>query len=221
MGELKLRSKHRLLCGDSTSADDVARLINGEFASFCFTDPPYGIGYKYNSHDDIGGDRYLAWCDEWWSVLAKHCHRIVISTGWANSAFWWNKGPTDCLHWLCKNKTSGGVSSYLRKVEPLMVFGKLLNKYSVDYFDVLNNYNNEVKGLHTCPKPVDLLAKIIEPQTSAGDIVVDIFLGSGTALAVCEQLNRRCYGMEIDPVYCDVIVQRWENLTGGKAVCSG
>jgi len=67
-------------------------------------------------------------------------------------------------------------------------------------------------------KPVSLCAKAIENSSKAGDIVLDLFGGSGSTLIACEQLNRTCYMMEIDPVYCDVIVKRWENLTGQKAV---
>jgi len=68
-------------------------------------------------------------------------------------------------------------------------------------------------------KPISLCARAIRHGSRKGDLVVDGFLGSGSTLIACHQLGRRCYGFEIDPVYCDVIVKRWENLTGEKAVC--
>ncbi len=73
---------------------------------------------------------------------------------------------------------------------------------------------------HTCPKPVLLISKIIE-AVDVKDFVLDIFLGSGTTLIACEQTNRICYGMELDEKYCDVIVQRWVNFTGGKVILNG
>jgi DNA modification methylase len=70
---------------------------------------------------------------------------------------------------------------------------------------------------HPCPKPVALVTQLVSPQTEKDDIVLDIFLGSGSTMIACEKLNRRCYGMEIDPIYCDVSVKRWEDFTGKKA----
>jgi DNA modification methylase len=71
---------------------------------------------------------------------------------------------------------------------------------------------------HPTMKPVSLCAKAIENSSKAGDIVIDLFGGSGSTLIACEQLNRTCYMMELDPIYCDVIIKRWENFTGQKAV---
>ena len=71
--------------------------------------------------------------------------------------------------------------------------------------------------MHTCPKPVELLQELIVPQTKTSSNVLDVFLGSGSTLIACEKTKRKCYGMEIDPHYCDVIVKRWEGFTGKKA----
>ena len=77
----------------------------------------------------------------------------------------------------------------------------LKNKYKEDYFEIINNYNNEVKGLHTCPKPVELVQNLLVNQADNNGIVLDIFLGSGTTLIACEKTGRKCYGMELDPHY--------------------
>ena len=70
---------------------------------------------------------------------------------------------------------------------------------------------------HPCPKPIALIEAFIVPQTDDGGIVLDVFLGSGSTLIACEKTNRICYGMEIDPKYCDVIIKRWEDYTGREA----
>ena len=217
LGDLWLLGEHKVLCGDATKKEDVEQLMDGQKADMVFTDPPYGIGYEYNSHQDKQGAEYLKFCDSFWDVLKTLSELIVITTGWKYKKFWWNNNPTDCIYWFCKNKTSGGKTSYLRKVEPIFIFGEIVERYKEDYFEVLNNYNNEVKGLHTCPKPVELLQELIVPQTKTSSNVLDVFLGSGSTLIACEKTNRKCYGMEIDPHYCDVIVKRWEEYTGNKA----
>ena len=216
-GDMWILGEHRVLCGDATIKADVDALMGGEKADMVFTDPPYGIGYEYNSHKDKEGEEYLEFCNEWYNIIKEICSLSIITTGWKYNKFWWNKEPLDCLYWFCKNKTSGGKSSYLRKVEPIFIFGEIRDRYKEDYFEILNNYNNEVKGLHSCPKPVELLQRLLVNQANIKGIVLDIFLGSGTTLIACEKTNRKCYGMEIDPHYCDVIVKRWEEYTGNKA----
>lgn len=217
LGDIWKLGKHRLLCGDATKQGDINRLMDGKKTNLIITDPPYGIGYEYNTHEDIKGKEYLAWCDKWWPIIRSLSDNIIITTGWSYNSFWWDKKPFDCLYWVCKNKQSGGRSSHFRKVEPIFIFGNVIEKYDVDYFEILNQYNTEMKGLHTCPKPVELMLELIKPQTKEGDIVVDVFQGSGTTLITCNGINRICYSLEIDPIYCDVIVERWENFTGGKA----
>lgn len=218
-GDLFELGSHRLLCGDCTDQNAVVNVLQTDTPDFIFTDPPYGINYTYNEHKDTGGTDYTDWCDRWWVICEQIEAPIVITTGWSYMAYWWNKQPTDCLYWICRNKTSGGKASYLRKVEPMFVFKSLSEKYKEDYFFALNNYHDDMgkKGLHTCPKPVELVGAVIEPQTKINDIVFDPFLGSGTTLLVAEQYSRRCYGLEIDPVYCQVIIDRWEAFTGEKA----
>ena len=213
LGQVWELGDHRIACGDSTAPETLAKLMGEEKSDLVFTDPPYGIGYEYSSFDDVQGGEYLDFCEKWWTQIAgEDC--IIITTGWKYLRYWWNKSPTDCLYWFCKNKTSGGKASFLRKVEPIFVFGNMPNKYGEDYFEVLNDYHNEVKGLHSCPKPLRLISCIIEPQSRRGDLVLDIFLGSGTTLMACENLGRKCRGIELSPSYVAVTLERWHEATG-------
>jgi site-specific DNA-methyltransferase (adenine-specific) len=207
LGDLYEIGEHRLLCGDSTDSDQVAKLMNGQKADMVFTDPPYGIGFEYNSHKDKKGAEYLKFCDEWFNNLQIVSDFIFISTGWAYQKFWWNKDPKDCFYWLSKNKRTGGSVSHFRKVEPLFIWGKPKNRYNFDFFEQVTEIINDLKGLHSCPKPITLISDIIK-AVNEKDLICDIFLGSGTTMVAAHQINRKCYGMELDPKYCDVIVNR-------------
>ena len=212
LGDLFEIGEHRLLCGDSTDSDEIARLMNGEKADMVFTDPPYGIGYEYNSHKDTKGKEYLDFCEEWFRNLQMNSDLIIISTGWAYKKYWWNKEPSDEMVWFDKTKQSGGRSFYLRKTEPIFIFGKIKEKYKWDIFENQSNRGDGMRELHTCPKPVSLISDIIQPQTKNNDKVLDIFMGSGTTMVACHQLKRKAYGIEFDPKYCQVIVDRMKKL---------
>ncbi len=211
LGDLFEIGEHRLLCGDSTDSDQVAKLMNGEKADMVFTDPPYGIGFEYNSHKDTKGEEYLKFCDEWFANLQLVSDFIFISTGWYYQKFWWNKDPKDCFYWLSKNKRTGGSISHFRKVEPLFIWGKPKNKYNFDFFEQVTEIIEDLKGKHTCPKPITLISDILK-AVNEKDLICDIFLGSGTTMVAAHQLNRKCYGMELDPKYCQVIVDRMLKL---------
>ena len=103
-----------------------------------------------------------------------------------------------------------------------MFYGKIENKYPWDIFEIIHD-REKLKGkelvlFHPCPKPINLLKRLITPQCNQKDIILDLFGGSGTTLIACEQTGRRCFMMEIDPRYCQVIVDRWQSYTGKKAV---
>lgn len=216
LGDVYQLGEHRLMCGDSTSIDAVEKLMNGEKADMVFTDPPYGIGFKYNSHKDSTGDDYMDFCRDWFHNIKLFSEFIVISTGWAYNKFWYSYDPKDCFYWLCKNKRTGGSISHFRKVEPIFIWGKPQNKYDFDFWEQTTQIEEELKGKHTCPKPVSLIESIILGCKEKGQIL-DVFGGSGTTLIACEKTNRKCFMMELDPHYCDVIVARWEKYTGKKA----
>lgn len=217
LGDVWILGEHRVMCGDSTKVEDVEKLMDGNKADMVFTDPPYGIGYEYNKHKDEQGDKYLEFCTKFWSVLKLFSELVVITPGWKYKPFWYNHFPYDEMVWFDKTKQSGGKAFYLRKSEPIFIFGKVKAKYTWDTLEIQGDRGDKIREVHTCPKPVELIEELIKPQTQSKDIVLDIFLGSGTTLIAAEKTNRKCYGMELDPKYCDVIVKRWEDFTGKKA----
>lgn len=231
MGTLILKSRHRLLCGDSTKAEDVARLMDGQKAGMVHTDPPYGMSYQSNKrtkspkfdvieNDDkiltdwipIASQNSVGWVFIWttWKVLDQW-FPVVKPFGKLSNMVVWSKG-------------GGGIGD-LKKTfwtdhELAFVFnrgselcGKRIGSVWSFGKDAAGDY------LHPTQKPVALAAEAIDKTTRSGAIIYDPFLGSGTTLIAAEQLDRNCYGMEISPQYCDVIVNRWQNLTGKKAVC--
>ena len=222
LGDIYQLGRHRVACGDSTKLEDVERLMNGQKADLVFTDPPYGIGYEYNKHKDQNGAEYLNFCETWFKILQEKADLIIITTGWAYKQFWYSKLPYDEMQWIMKGKHSGGKASNFRLAEPIFVFGKIRHKYDFDVFETTNKlqYAGEVnlRDLHSCPKPVDLICELVVKQIDLGEMVLDVFLGSGTTLIAAEKTNRICYGMEIDPRYVDVAVERWQNYTGLKAI---
>jgi DNA modification methylase len=214
-GDLYQLGEHRLLCGDATKKEDMEKLMNGEKSDMVFTDPPYGLGYEYNSYSDIKGNKYLEFCDNWFPNV-KDSPLVLITTGWKYHRYWQMKEPRDLMYWLLPNKQTGGTLFHYRRIEPIYVWGKGKKKYDFDYFVNNSDRHYGLRELHTCPKPVGLIESIIK-AVNAKDIVLDVFGGSGSTLIACEKLNRKCRMMEIDPVYCDVIVKRWEDFTGKKA----
>jgi len=221
-GELFILGEHRVMCGNSTIKETVDKLMNEEKVDIVLTDPPYGIGYEYNEHKDTKGKEYLEFCDKWFENLKEISESIILFTGWSYKPYWYSKKPYDEMVWVMKGKHSGGKASHFRICEPIFVFGNLRNKYDFDWFETNNKKNflgdTDLRELHTCPKPLSLISDLIIKQTDKEDIVLDIFGGSGTTLIVCEQIERKCRMMEIDPVYCAVIIERWEKLTGKKAI---
>lgn len=215
-GDIYKLGNHRLMCGDSTSIDDVEKLMNGEKADMVLTDPPYGIGFEYNQHKDVKGNAYTDFCSEWFNNCVLISDFIVIFTGWSYNSFWCSKEPKDTFYWLCRNKRSGGSISNFRKVEPIYIWGKPVKKYDFDFFDVTTKIDPELHKKHTCPKPVELIEQVIE-GSKQGAIVVDLFGGSGTTLIAAEKTGRISRLIEIDPHYCDVIIARWEKYTSKKA----
>jgi len=213
LGDLYELGQHRVLCGDSTQQEAVLRLMDGKKADMVLTDPPYGIGFEYNQHKDEKGEVYEQFCSEWFANLQSVCDFIVIFGGWAYNRFWYKKDPKDTFYWLSRNKRSGGSISHFRKVEPIFLWGKPKHRYDFDFFEQVTEIEQDLKGKHTCPKPVSLMVSVIF-GSEVGEIILDIFLGSGTTLIASEKTGRICYGMELDCKYVDVCIERWCKYTG-------
>ncbi len=211
-GDLWTLGDHRLLCGDATKAEDVRRVTRQEKTTLV-SDPPYGIGYEYISHDDADNEANLALVQAAWAlapdgrVWTCGLNNLARDLAWNPKAkiLSWHKGFAAAGNGL------GGASTW----EPILAVnvkgGSLPNNH-------LSFSTDRIAGLlshHSCPKPVALWEHLVR-HLARGDIY-DPFLGSGTTMIACERLGRRCRALEIEPKYCDVIVKRWEAFTGQKA----
>jgi DNA modification methylase len=236
LGDLYEIGEHRLLCGDSTDSDQVAKLMNGDKADMVFTDPPYGmfldtdysqikgtqnsLGFKGNQkgnkYDKIIGDNEdftpelintifanFNYCKEIFIWGADYFIDLIPNYGKDGSWFVWNKRSSEAQQRgigntfeLCWSKTK-----HKRLVFDFEWFG-FLSK------DDPKEARNRV---HPSMKPSKLLSRLTTDYCK-GDLLVDLFLGSGSTMVASHQLNRKCYGMELDPKYCDVIVKRMVKL---------
>lgn len=227
-GDIWKMGGHVLLCGDSTCTTDVEKLMQGEKAVMCFTDPPYGYEYQSNARnkskkfDVIENDDKIL---DFFPNIQLVCNGFVfVCTTWKVLDKWLPlfKKYHELTNMIIWNKGGGGI-------------GDLKHTFSTDYEVILCASNGkELTGkrigsvwtikkdssssyVHPTQKPVKLSEFAIRNTTERGDIVLDLFGGSGSTLIACEQMERKCRIMEYDPAYCDVIVDRWEKLTGNKA----
>jgi DNA modification methylase len=232
LGDIYILGNHRLMCGDSTSIDAVDKLMDGQKADVLFTDPPYGINFapQRGTHEKILNDALenKEFDDFLNSVFGcalssmKPDTYAFIWTGWSRIGAFEkavkNFFKIQALHIWVKNNF--GIGYYSRpKHEPfyLCLNGKPVypNKSPADVWD----YAKVHKTIHSCEKPVGLITQILDTYHK-NSFVLDLFGGSGSTLISCEQTGRKSYLMELDPKYCDVIVKRWEDFTGKKAILS-
>jgi ParB-like chromosome segregation protein Spo0J len=218
-GDLWILGEHRLLCGDSTKAEDVERLMAGAKAAAMITDPPFGISYKSNMDGDL--PRSIAGDND---TKARDCALGMFDDKFPIACFatWHCVPPRKPRGMLIWKKNVGGMGDltfpWSLDYEVVWIFGSGWSGHrgsSVLEGETICTWNTgPAARIHPHQKPVRVISQLIEK--SAG-LVFDPFLGSGTTLIAAEQLGRKCYGMEISPAYCDVIVKRWETLTGKKA----
>jgi DNA modification methylase len=231
-GDIWMLGDHRLMCGDSTSQDDVSVLMDGEKADMVFTDPPYGISFKpqRGTHDAILNDslkdsdfaEFLGTTFLLIKEFTKADSYLFVWTGWPKIGLF-EKTLSELfkiqsMHIWVKNNF--GIGYYSRpKHEPfyLCLHGK--PKYPIVPPADVWEFPKVHKTIHSCEKPVGLIENILNTYNDGG-IVIDAFGGSGSTLVACEKTNRKARLMELDPKYVDVIVKRWKNFTGKQAVHS-
>jgi DNA modification methylase len=237
LGDIYQLGNHRLMCGDSTSIDAVEKLMDGQKADMVFTDPPYGVSYDGGHATDKrrtkleNDDKTLMYSG------ALPIAYIASKDGAALYLWFADRFAKDVLialdesnfqvrTWIIWNKNLaqfGAIGAqYKPKHEPcIYAFKKGKAPYwngknnEVTVWDVKRHSKNE---FHPTQKPVELPVRALENSSKGGDIVLDLFGGSGSTLIACEKTNRHAMLMELDPKYCDVIVKRWEDFTGKKAV---
>jgi site-specific DNA-methyltransferase (adenine-specific) len=229
IGDLFEIGEHRLLCGDSTDSDQVAKLMNGQLADICHTDPPYNIDYEGGSkkREKIANDKLEDFPKFLYDVYttistalkkggaiyvwhaSSETHNFIqqfLNAGFLfKSYIVWNK-----------NNSTFGRSDYHWKHEPC-IYGWLegaSHKWHGDrkqttVWDIDRPTRSDE---HPTMKPIPLCSKPLENSSQKGDVVLDVFLGSGSTMVASHQLNRKCYGMELDPKYCQVILDRMMKL---------
>jgi DNA modification methylase len=227
LGDLWILGNHRLLCGDSTDVLAVDRLMNGQKADMVFTDPPYGVSVVKNGK--VGADFGVAKKGHYAEVIGDNttqtahdaiavCQslQIPVQIYWGGNYYADRLPPTSC--WLIWDKRgdSGIVNTFAdcelawtNMTGPARIHKQLWNG--------MIREGEKDQRVHPTQKPV-ALAEWAVKQYLKGSIVFDLFLGSGSTLIACEKLRKACYGMEMSPAYCDVIVKRWEQFTGKKAM---
>lgn len=235
IGDIYQLGNHRLLCGDSTKNEDVLKLMNGNKADMIFTDPPYNVnienadGLKIQNDDMADSDFYdflLKAFNNMFSSIKDggviYCfHADTEGLNFRQAFKEAGFKLSECLVWV-KNSLVLSRQDYHWRHEPCLYGWKEgASHYFIDdrTQDTVWEYDKpKVNDLHPTMKPLELVGRAIKNSSKQKNIVLDLFGGSGSTLIACEQLNRACYTMELDPKYCDVIVERWENLTGKKAV---
>lgn len=225
LGDLIEIGEHRLLCGDSTDADQVAKLMNGQKADMVFTDPPYGVSYKSNHRKNNSkvqfdvlenDDKFLDFLPNLilfskqisaWFIWTSHqvypIWREMYKDYYSNTIIW-NKGKM----------SMGDLSSYGNNYEMALFCSqgkpKLKGERKKAIWEINVEAGSEYK--HPTQKPVTLAAFAIPDFINENDLVMDLFLGSGSTMVAAHQLKRKCYGMELDPKYCQVIIDRMLKL---------
>lgn len=243
LGDIYQLGSHRLMCGDSTKSEDVEKLMNGNKADMVFTDPPYGVsasggrsqtkdklGMKAIINDELRNNELTQFLSDFINAMQyKDGASIYICYPWATQkefteAIQMNDLKIkNCIIWDKKVFGLNGFKGYRPQYEMIYFcckddFEWYGNKAQSNIWQISREINREEQGNHPTPKPIELIAKALSNSSKQEDIVLDVFGGSGSTLIACEQLNRNCYMMELDPKYVDVIIKRWEEFTGKEAI---
>ena len=238
MGDIWQLGRHRLMCGDSTDSATVERLMDGAKVDLVFTDPPYRMEAQGGSEQWVGqqakklGESIKDLCD--FDPAEFLCRLKEVFQGNMNAYVFCNKDLVpDYLSLAVENGYSFNIL-FWKKPNALPLGGQ--HRPDTEYLLFFRKnaiWNNGVEGVsyskclefgrdHSTPhptmKPLELICNELKISSNKKNNILDFFGGSGSTLIACEQLDRNCFMMELDPKYCDVIVKRWETLTGEKAV---
>ena len=241
-GDIYQLGRHRLMCGDSTDKDMVEKLMDGNKADMVFTDPPYGVSAmgmrgqnfkksnaSFIKNDELRNDELTQFLSDFISAMQyKEGASIYICYPWATQKEFTEAIQTNnlkiknCIIW---DKKVFGLNPKGYRPQYEMIYFCCKNdfewygdKAQSNIWKISREIDREEQGNHPTPKPIELIAKALNNSSKQEDIILDVFGGSGSTLIACEKLNRTCYMMELDPKYVDVIIDRWERLTGQKAV---
>ena len=220
LGDLFEIGEHRLLCGDSTDSESVAKLMNGEKADMVFTDPPYGVDYKGINNDNRSGlkdllngafENYILNSKNGASIYCFHSDKCADIF---NEVFRSFCHFSSMIIWV-KESIVLSQTDYQSKHEPCFYgwFNNGTHKwYSNRKQESVWIAKSKREEGHTTPKPIDIVSKAINNSSESGHLILDLFLGSGSTMVAAHQLKRKCYGMELDSKYCQVIIDRMRKL---------
>lgn len=237
LGDIYQLGRHRLMCGDSTNVTDVEKLMDGTLADMLLTDPPYNVDYEGKTkdklkieNDKMDNDSFRQFLVDAFSNADMSIKPGAVFYIWHADSEGYNfRGACfevgwkvrQCLIWN-KNTMIMGRQDYQWKHEPCLYGWKdgAGHLWAADRKQTtVIDFNKPTKNdLHPTMKPIGLFDYQIKNNTKGGDVVLDLFGGSGTTIMACEQNGRNCYTMEFDPRYVDAIINRWEQFTGEKAV---
>jgi DNA modification methylase len=243
IGDLFEIGEHRLLCGDSTDSDAVARLMDGQKADMVFTDPPYNIGFKGSMsnkmvngkkapadsanqrHDEIKNDAMTE--EQFYKFIADIIKEIKINCLGAYYICFGSQTLNQLLQplsdlgieyksiivWM-KNQAIFSGKDFKSRYEPIVYgrFNDFFNGARFNEEDIWEFARTQKNDLHPTMKPIPLIENALNYSSKIGMSVLDLFLGSGSTMVASHQLKRKCYGMELDPKYCQVIIDRMKKL---------
>lgn len=224
LGDVWILGRHRLMCGNSTQKDDIMHLMNKQQADMLFTDPPYNMSFNGRSgnfdvieNDNLSENEFNIFINKFLDIVMN----IIKPKAYYICCNWCFYGilqlklkPKACIVWA---KNNFGLGKGYRHQHEFILFDGFIKENITNETD-LWEINRDKEYVHPTQKPVDLSVRAIKNSSKENDLILDLFGGSGSTLIAAEQIQRTCYVMELDPKYCDVIIRRWENLTGQKAI---
>jgi len=240
-GDIWLLGEHRLICGDSTSPDDVVAVLNGAKPNLMVTDPPYGVEYSADWRNEalrsdgtpsngravgrVRNDHIADWSPSWalFEGNIAYIWHASIQTDVVAASIMSQKFEKRALIIWAKNVFAIGRGNYHHQHEPCWYMvrkGKAANWKGGRKQTTIWNIDKPQKSEtgHSTQKPLECMSRPIKNNSAAGDAVYEPFCGSGTTVIACEKLGRVCHAVEIHPPYCDVIVKRWQEYTGKQAI---
>ena len=238
-GDVWILGEHRLVCGDATQPASYERLLAGQRVQMIWSDLPYNVNYANSAKDKLRGkhrpilndnlgEGFYDFVFDALSLMLPHCDGAVYiamsssELDTLQAAFRAAGGKWSTFIIWAKHTFTLGRADYQRQYEPILYgWPEGSSRHwcgDRDQGDVWNIKKPARNDLHPTMKPVELMERSIRNSSRPGDVVLDCFGGSGSTLIAAEKSGRRCFMMELEPKYCDVIVRRWQEFSGGKAI---
>ena len=238
-GDVWILGNHRLVCGDATQPSSYEQLLAGQRVQMIWSDLPYNVNYANSAKDKLRGkhrpilndnlgEGFYDFVFDALSLMLPHCDGAVYiamsssELDTLQAAFRAAGGKWSTFIIWAKHTFTLGRADYQRQYEPILYgWPEGSSRHwcgDRDQGDVWNIKKPARNDLHPTMKPVELMERSIRNSSRPGDVVLDCFGGSGSTLIAAEKSGRRCFMMELDPKYCDVIVRRWQEFSGGKAI---